>query len=370
MENEIIITKKLSKRRLWMLRLKRKVFKHVWVLRVVLLAVGIAVVFLTFFLFSLIVRKTQAPVYFGFAYDFVFVNEEKIKYSDDRTNILILGKGGQNHEAGDLTDTIIFVSIPHKETGIAMISLPRDVWIPELRAKLNSTYYWGNQKKEGGGLVLVKSVVEQIVGESVHYALLLDFDGFVQVVDVMGGVEVDVEMAFVDEDYPIPGREDDECDGDIELRCRYETVEFKKGTQAMGGETALKFVRSRNAEGDEGTDFARSQRQQKVINAIKEKMVSSETVLSPSKLVSIKSVLSKNTETDIDPSAAAILARRIFHSRNDVSSHLIPEEFIENPPKSQKYDNLYVFVPKEGGWGEVHSWVKCVLSGTGDCMNQ
>lgn len=370
MNEEIVTTKKLSKQKLWLLRLKRKIFKHVWVLRIALLAVGISVVYLMFLLFSLIIRKTQAPVYFGFAYDFVFVKDEKIKFSKDRTNVLILGKGGRNHEAGDLTDTIILVSIPHKGSGITMISLSRDIWIPELRAKLNSTYYWGNQKKEGGGLVLVKSVVEQIVGEPVHYALLLDFDGFVQVVDVMEGVQVDVERSFTDEKYPIPGREDDECDGDIEFGCRYETVEFSKGMQLMNGETALKFVRSRNAGGDEGTDFARSQRQQKVINATKEKMISSETIFSLNKLVSIKSVLSDYTETDVDSAAAAILARRIFYSRDDVNSHLLPEEFIENPPKSQKYDNLYVFIPTAGEWSEVHGWVECVLEGVGNCVNK
>jgi hypothetical protein len=68
MSEEVITTKKLSKRKLWYLRLKRKLFKHIWVLRAALLVIGIAVAYLILLFFSLIVRKTQAPFYFGFAY--------------------------------------------------------------------------------------------------------------------------------------------------------------------------------------------------------------------------------------------------------------------------------------------------------------
>jgi LCP family protein required for cell wall assembly len=371
MNEEIITGKKLSKRKIWLLRLKRKVFKHVWVLRAALLVVGITAVYLTLLLIGLVVRKTQVPFYLGLTRDFIFVNDSKIKSFEGRTNILLLGKGGGNHEAGDLTDTIIFASIPHPATpalrgasnkvGVILISLPRDIWIPELRAKLNSAYYWGNQKKEGGGLVLAKSTVEQIVGEPVHYALVLDFEGFKKVIDVLEGIEIDVERTFVDERYPIPGREDDKCDGDAEYKCRYEMVTFEKGVQIMNGDTALKFVRSRNAEGDEGTDFAREERQQNVIDAIKEKVMSSEVILSPKKLIEVKGVLSKYMETDIDSSAAAILSRRMFQSRNNVNSQLLPEKLLVNPPKSPRYDNLYVFIPKVEGWSEVHEWVECVL---------
>lgn len=368
MNEEIITTKKLSKRKLWLLRLKRKVFKHVWVLRTALLIVGVTVVYLTFLLFSLVVRKTQVPFYFGLTRDFIFVNDNKIKSFEGRTNILLLGRAGENHEAGDLTDTIIFASISHLEQNIILVSLPRDIWIPELRTKLNSIYYWGNQKKEGGGLILAKSTVEQIVGEPVHYALVLDFEGFKKAIDVLEGIEIDVERTFVDERYPIPGYEDDECDGDAEYKCRYETVTFEKGVQIMNGDTALKFVRSRNAEGDEGTDFARTERQQKAIGAIKEKVMSGKVILSPKKLIEVKGVLGKYTETDIDSSAAAILARRVFQSRNDVGSHLLAEELLFNPPKSPRYDNLYVIIPKADpstgsgqDWSEVHEWVECVL---------
>src|SRR5690606_11303223 len=114
---------------------------------------------------------------------------------------------------------------------------------------------------------------EFVTGEPVHYAMVMDFSGFKEVIDTLGGVEVDVEHSFTDTEYPIAGRENDLCDGDPEYRCRYETIEFKQGRQYMDGETALKFVRSRHAEGDEGNDFARSACQQRVISAIREKVL-------------------------------------------------------------------------------------------------
>jgi LCP family protein required for cell wall assembly len=114
----------------------------------------------------------------------------------------------------------MFVSIDHISPSFTIISLPRDIWIPALRAKLNSVYYWGNQKEEGGGLPLSKSVVEEIVGQPVEYGIVIDFEGFQEIIDVLGGVEVNVERSFTDERFPIEGKENDECEGDPEYKCR------------------------------------------------------------------------------------------------------------------------------------------------------
>ena len=209
------------------------------------------------------------------------------------------------------------------------------------------------------------ATVEEIVGQPVHYALVLDFSGFKKIIDVLGGIGVDVEISLVDEKYPIPGKEDDKCDGDPEFKCRYETLHFVQGKQVMDGETALKFVRSRNAEGDEGTDFARQARQQKVIFAIKEKVLSKEILFSPKKLKALKNAVLESTQTDIPPNAAAILARRTLQAKDAVESSILPEELLINPPKSLKYDNLYVFIPKDNSWDGIHKWIKCTLNSEG-----
>lgn len=316
-----------------------------------------------------ILKNSVVSSYAELLGDFIFTPSSKLESVGDRTNILILGKGGDGHTAPDLTDTIIFVSFSRKSKDVNFISLPRDIWITSLRAKLNSAYYWGNQKappnsdKKGGGLVLAKSVVEEIVGQPIQYALVIDFNGFKRVIDVVGGIDVDVANSFVDNKYPIAGKEEDLCEGDPEFECRYETIQFDKGFTHMSGETALKFVRSRNAEGDEGTDFARAGRQERVINALKGKVLSREVLLSIDKLTDLKNAILSSTETDIDPSAASILTRFFINTKDNSHSYVLPMDLLVNPPKSDTYDNLYVFIPKDKDWKEIHTWINCSLEG-------
>jgi LCP family protein required for cell wall assembly len=219
----------------------------------------------------------------SFIADLIVSENPPFKKYQGRTNFVLLGIPGKTHEGVDLTDTIIFVSIGFKKSDILMVSLPRDIWLDSLKDKINTAYHYGEEKKEGGGFILAKSSVSEVVGLPVHYALLIDFEGFENIINLVGGIDVNVENPFTDNKFPIPGRENDLCNGDKEFRCRYETVSFRKGLQHMNGETTLKFVRSRNAEGDEGTDFAREKRQQQVILALQKKLLSI-TNLTPSKI--------------------------------------------------------------------------------------
>ena len=262
----------------------------------------------------------------------------------ENVNILVLGKGGVGHEAPDLTDTIIFASVSERK--ISLISLSRDIWVPEIRAKLNSAYYWGK-------MPLAKSSVEKITGQPINYGVVIDFSGFKNIIDALGGIEVDVKNSFVDEKYPIPGKENDTC-----IPCRYETIKFEKGRVLMNGETALKFVRSRNAQGDEGTDTARAARQQLVIDSIKEKIFKPEVLLNPRKLLSLKNAILVSIETDINTNTFFGILGLAYSSKGSLSSYSIPEEYLENPPISKRYDNQYVFVPAKGNWDEVQKWIE------------
>lgn len=394
-ENSKLTSKEMSKNRIYFSRLKRKILKHVWVIRALIILGIIGLSFSVLLSLGQLLKKTKVSYYYNLASNFIFTPKDMVDEIDERTNILILGKGGEGHEAPDLTDTMLFISLDHEQNKITMISLPRDIWLPALKTKLNSVYYWGNKKEPlvqrtsgqeeiGGGIVLAKASVEEIVGQNVHYAVVLDFSGFKEIIDILGGVEVDVETAFTDEKYPIDGREDDLCDGDPEYKCRYETISFDAGKQLLDGETALKFARSRNAEGDEGTDFARQKRQQKIIKALENKVFNKETLLSPKTLLKLKDAILANLETDIKDNEGAVLARFLLNSKDNISSHILPEELLVNPPISPKYDNLYVFIPKANDpstrsadsgqagtgldWSEVHKWVECTLQGRSDCL--
>ena len=354
-------SKSFEKRKIAVSRIKRRFLKHVWLVRTSL----IIVLFFLFYGISLLgislMKATSLDRYATLAYDFIVTPQSKIKSINGRTNILVLGKGGTGHDAPELTDTIIFASVSHQHPSLTLVTLPRDIWLEDLQAKLNSAYYWGNKKEAGGGIVLAKSIVEELTGQPVQYAIVVDFSGFKEMIDIAGGIDVKIAESFTDRQFPIPGRENDLCDGDPEYKCRYETITFTKGIQWMDGETALKFVRSRNAEGEEGTDTARGVRQQKVFAAIKNGLLSPKFIFSFTKIKKLVEVLSQNIETDLEKDFYATIARKMFSARNFVATPSIPSEFLENPPISQRYDDQYVFIPKGGDWSEVKEWLGRLL---------
>ena len=98
--------------------------------------------------------------------------------------------------------------------------------------------------------------------------------------------------------------------------------------------------------------------------------------MSPKKLLELKNVLEDLVETDMDASAGAILARRALAAREHLYSQVLPETLLENPPKSPRYDNLYVFIAKEVDikdpnqrtWSKVQEWVKCAIENN-NCAN-
>ena len=173
-----------------------------------------AILFAALMLIKNSLMSTVFGEYWRLGSAFIFTPENTVNSLNNRTNVLVLGKAGEGHIAPDLTDTIMLASFDHKSPqSITLIALPRDIWIDDLRTKLNSVYYWGKEKQElGGGLILAKSSIEEIVGIPVHYAVVIDFSGFTKVIDAIGGIDVDVQRSFIDKKYPIPGKENDECD--------------------------------------------------------------------------------------------------------------------------------------------------------------
>lgn len=306
----------------------------------------------------------KAGGFLSLASDFITAPTNKVNSYQNRTNILVMGIAGKDHAGGDLTDTMILVSLSLNKPSIVMISIPRDIWIPEIRAKINSSYHYG-------GLGLTKTNTEIALGIPVHYGMVINFSGFKDVVDVLGGINVNVETEFTDNLYPIAGKENDLCDGDKQslssiktYKCRYETIHFAQGLQLMNGETALKYVRSRHAEGTEGTDVAREARQQKVIGAIENKLIDPKVFLNIKKDLEIWKVAMASVETDISMTSGAVLVRKGMDSFNSITKYIIPENLLVNPPTSSKFDKQYVFVPKlgNGKWEEIHSWVKTIVN--------
>ena len=208
----------------------------------------------------------------------------------DRVNILLLGAGGAGHEGSYLTDTIILLSFQPSTKKVSLLSIPRDllVNIPGYGfRKINNAYAFGrlNNSKEAG-LELSRQTVGMVTDQQINYVAAVDFAGFEKVIDILGGIDVEVEKSFADNQYPTNN-------------FGIETISFTQGFNHFDGKTALKFVRSRHGGSGEGSDFARSRRQLLVILAVKEKLLRTGLILNPNKLGQIIDVLSENINSDL-----------------------------------------------------------------------
>ncbi len=256
--------------------------------------------------------------------------------ADDRVNFLVLGQGGAKHDGPYLTDTIMVVSLKPSTNQVAMISLPRDLLVPipgyGLR-KINNANAFGEKDGEGKGAELARQVVEQVLDLPIHYHARLSFTGFVDVIDQLGGLPVNVERTFTDSQYPT------DYNG-------MTAVSFEAGWQIMSGEEALQFVRSRHGNNNEGSDFARAKRQQQVLLALKEKLLSPATFLNPSLSMRLYRTLSQSIETDLTAGEAVRLAHML---RRADTKNFITRTFDANPggllQETTGPDGAYLLTP-------------------------
>jgi LCP family protein required for cell wall assembly len=281
-------------------------------------------------------------------------NQPKIRQQNGRINFALLGISGGNYQPPDLTDIIMFVSYNKRNGKTVVFSLPRDLWMPSIESKINAAYHYGK-------LDLSRKVLEEVIGQPIHYFFVLDFEGFEKAVDFLGGIEISVERAFDDYKYPIAGRENDECGGDKEYKCRYEHVHFEKGVELMSGERALKFVRSRNADGEEGTDAGRNSRQQKFLVAFKNKLLSSKVFLNPRKIIGLFDIFSFSVTTDLKKEeylnfGLSLLKFNSQAVKTEVLGGSPEGEGLFYHPKTHS-SGQWVLVPQDKGWEKIHRWV-------------
>lgn len=269
------------------------------------------------------------------------------------TNVAILGIGGEGHEGADLTDTILILTL-NRAKPAKIISIPRDVWLDSLQTKINAVYYYAKQQDESQALARTKSALSELLGQPIHYAAMIDFNGFIKLIDILGGITVNVPNTFDDYKYPIPGQENA-----IPESLRYEHLHFEAGSTQLDGVTALKFARSRHAEGVEGTDFARSERQKLIIEALKSKIFSSNTLLNFETLSAIFNNLQSSVKTDIQPAdyrGFFELALKLKNSNSTLQTAALTS-YLTNPPNLKPYGGAWVLIPS----AELKSYVATFL---------
>ena len=249
----------------------------------------------------------------------VFNPSEKLKGEDDnRINILFLGIGGKSHNGGGLTDTIIILSIKPNENEAAILSIPRDLYVnipkTNMNTKINAVKLYGD-KRNNDGISLIRSVVKEISDLDIHYFVQLDFQGFIKIVDDLGGIDVYLENDINDPSYP-------------NFTNGYDPFYISKGWQHLDGQTALKVARSRHSRMG---DFDRIQRQQKIIKSIKQKIFEKYAEFDILTFSNILSSLSENMLTDIELKEIP----RFYKIAKEIKNHKITADVID----TKKYLN-------------------------------
>lgn len=210
-------------------------------------------------------------------------------------NILLLGVDSRvGEESPPRSDTIIIVRVDPIAKRVDILSVPRDllVEIPGYYAtKVNAAYPFGEVSKSipGGGPTLVAQTIEYNFGIPIDYFALIDIAGMEAVIDILGGIVVDVQSIIKDEQYPTEN-------------YGYTRVYFTPGLQLMDGERAVRFSRTRHDDGD----FARQDRQQQVLLAIRDRALATGVI---SKLPQIISEVGDSVRTDLSRGQVLSLAR-------------------------------------------------------------
>lgn len=280
-----------------------------------------------------------------------------------RTNILLLGKGGKGHPGGELTDAIMILSVKYNGTNTpeaALVSIPRDLYVPipdtPYYTRINAIKSYGSAylgpkkiarnysveeaqkfeyEKEKAGMDLLKKTMGETFGVPIHYYIELDFEGFTDVIDILGGVNFTLNEDMYDPLYPGPN-------------YTYDPFYLKKGEYLLDGKTVLKLMRTRHAP--QG-DFTRIARQQKLLSLIKEKAISGNPLRDFFLFSKVSESLAEHMFTDMEISD--------FKSFWEIGKNIDPEKA------------LYTTIDKENGYlkGEIINGAQMLVPKSGNYEN-
>lgn len=272
-------------------------------------AAAILIIGLGFIIINLVKSLDFGSLIFSFG-------KELAKDEYQKTNFLLIGTGGEGHDGANLTDTLIVASLDNQNKQIKMISIPRDLYVDLADTggqRINKVYdTYLNELGPAGATQKLAETVTKITGAEIQYYVKVDFNGFVKIIDALGGVEVDVETAIHDPFYPR---------GET---IYYETFHIDAGLQTLDGETALKYARSRKTT----SDFDRARRQQQLMAAVKDKALSLELLTNPDKLQKLYASLDSSIETDLSVSEILELGKISQDiERDQIDSRVLSDQF-------------------------------------------
>jgi LCP family protein required for cell wall assembly len=283
----------------------------------------------------------------------------------DRINILLMGMGGINHPGGMLTDSIMVLSIKPSTKQMALISVPRDLYVSIKGtgdAKINSALsleYNRYLAKECGkkpenfckskavlsGANFEAETVGTVLDIPINYYILADFSAFEKLIDQLGGVDVYVDRAISDPLFP-----------DAQMKG-YSPFKISVGQQHLDGATALKYARSRETT----SDFDRAARQQKVFQAVKDKALQSGVLANPKKIMDIVGTLGESVRTNLSPAELKELAITL----KEVPKDSVNTKVFTNSVGGELEDfnnGVYYLKPKGGSYAKIQAIVENIFN--------
>ncbi|HRY82166.1 MAG TPA: LCP family protein [Candidatus Moranbacteria bacterium] len=317
------------------------------------------------------------------------VSNELKGEKEGRINVLLLGMRGENIPGGGLlADTIIVASINSKENKASMISIPRDLYVNNPawgnKTKINAVYAAGEENGKKQGLEEMKKVAQEVTGLPIHYAASINFAGFKQLIDAIGGIEITLEKPFeeslqfnephvcdsrvftvptgkfeikkrngrITAQYPLCTNPNKECGGNFKLPA---------GKQTLNGDQALCYVRSRVTS----SDFERAKRQQIVIQLVKDKMLSVGTLTDFSKVNAMLNALGDNVRMDMQ----LWEMQKGYELYKTASNLQIYQRVLENSEEGLLYNPTdmpkevgYILLPIGGNYDRIHEMAKNIFT--------
>lgn len=286
------------------------------------------------------------------------------------TSFLIVGIDTRENGGGLNTDTLVVATFNYETNDVTMISVPRDFYVETLTTenwykKINSIYSEGEGIKKGSGLKYLEETIEELTNIEIQYYAMVNFNAFVEIIDSLDGVLVNVEEGFTDTCYPseqgISGSYYAHC---VDSWGYWKTISFPIGVQRMDGETALEYARSRHSS----NDYERAERQQQVINAVIDSISQSDTYTNPQKILDLISAVSKNitiSEFTIDDINAGIDLLKTFNENNGKTYSFVLEPAAGNSQLvvSSNIESSHQ-EPKLGlgNYTDIHDYISKVLS--------
>lgn len=282
---------------------------------------------------------------------------------DGRINILLIGKGGDNHPGGELTDTMLLASIDPIQKEAAIVSIPRDLWVKipnQGYSKLNAAYAYGKSASkskdkdqvEADGVKNLYDTLTPVIGIPIHYYVMFDFTAYKNVVDTVGGIDITLDEAIYDPNF--------------DWQYGRNALKLPKGNVHLSGTQALLLGRARGAAGGYGvgTDFDRNENQRKMLIALRDKILSANTYANPVKVNQILTQLGSHVHTSF---SSVDELKRLYEIMSTIQKSNISSLDLVTPPHNYlttgNVSGLSVVYPKAGvgQYAELQNFIRNTL---------